>query len=99
MPVYRPNIPPHAAVVIRHFPPDLKASVKSALRCLSRDPRAGTPLAGELEGYWKYRVRRFRIVYTIDIRGKTLRVMAVGHRREIYDEAVRMVHERKRSEG
>ena len=44
-------------------------------------------------------MRRFRIVYTIDIRGKTLRVMAVGHRREIYDEAVRMVHERKRSEG
>ena len=38
MPVYRPNIPPHVAVVIRHFPPDIKASVKSALRYLSEIP-------------------------------------------------------------
>jgi hypothetical protein len=32
MAVYRPDIPPHVAEVIRHLVPDVKRSVKQALR-------------------------------------------------------------------
>ena len=63
---FRPAVPPRVAEVIRHLPPDLKRSVKHALRAISTDPHCGEPLQRELEGYWKYRVRRFRIVYRID---------------------------------
>ena len=91
MPLYRPEIPPHVRESIGHLPPDLKALIKSSLRFLAQNPRAGTPLIGDFHGYWKYRVRRFRIIYAIDTRGKSLRVMAVGHRREIYDEAARIL--------
>ena len=74
------------AEVIRHLPPEIKHGVKSALRALSIDPDLGSPLSGELEGLWTYRVRRFRIVYALDRERRKLDVWAVGHRRSIYDE-------------
>jgi mRNA interferase RelE/StbE len=81
-----PDIPPDVAHVIRGLPPDVKRSVKQAIRALSQDPQIGTPLIGELTGLWKYRARRFRIVYEVDqARGK-LRIAAVGHRKGIYEE-------------
>jgi len=85
MAVFRPDIPPHVAEVIRHLAPDLKRSVKQALRALSSDPFSGEPLLKELEGLRKYRVRRFRIVYAVDRRRRVLRIIAVGHRRAIYE--------------
>ena len=88
---FPPDIPPHVAEVIRHLPPDLKRSVKAALRALSADPETGDPLVRELEGFWKYRVRRFRIVYAIDRPRRVLRIMAVGHRRRVYEEVAELV--------
>ena len=86
MAVLRPDIPPHVAQVIRHLPPDLKRSVKQALRALSREPLSGQPLLRELEGLWKFRVRRFRIIYEVDRERRTIRIFAVGSRREVYEE-------------
>lgn len=91
---YRPDIPPHVAETVRHLPPDIKQSVKSALRLLSADPHAGVALVRELQGLWKYRVRRFRIVYAIHTRQRILRIMAVGHRRQIYEEIIERLRRR-----
>jgi len=88
---FRPAIPPRVAEVIRHLPPELKRSVKHALRAISTNPRCGEPLQKELEGFWKYRVRRFRIVYRIDRAGRFIRIVAVGHRRIIYEEVAEQV--------
>ena len=68
-----------------HLPPDVKRSLRQALRALSVRPEAGEPLRRELEGLWKYRVRRFCIVYEIDHADRTIRIVAVGHRRDIYE--------------
>jgi mRNA interferase RelE/StbE len=35
---------------------------------------------------WKYRVRRFRIVYAIDRKTRVIRLVAIGHRRYVYEE-------------
>ena len=48
----------------------------------------GAPLLRELSGLRKFKVRRFRIVYEIDAKTRTLRIFAVGHRREIYEDLV-----------
>ena len=85
MAVYRPDIPPHVAEVIRHLPPDIKRSVKQALRSLSADLISGVPLMRELSGLWKYKVRRFRIIYELDRKARIIRIYAVGHRREVYE--------------
>jgi mRNA interferase RelE/StbE len=49
----------------------------------------------ELEGLWKYRVRRFRIIYAIDRGNRILRIFAVGHRRTVYEMVAALV----RAEG
>ncbi len=92
---FRPDIPPHVSEVIRHLPPDLKRSVKQALRALSLDPFSGEPLLRELEGLRKYRVRRFRIVYALDRGRRIIRIFAVGHRREIYEKLAAQLRRRK----
>jgi mRNA interferase RelE/StbE len=53
---------------------------------VAADPESGEPLLRELHGLWKYRVRRFRIVYAIDRKTRVLRIMAVGNRQTIYEE-------------
>ncbi len=83
---YRLVIPPHVADVIRSLHPDLKRSVRNALRALGDDPSAGSPLRRELGRLWKFRVRRFRVVYAVDRSRRIIQVVAVGHRRTIYEE-------------
>lgn len=82
----RPDIPPHVAEIVRRLPPELKRGIKQALRSLSADPFAGVSLIGELTGLWRIKVRRFRIVYELDRKARVIRVFAVGHRREIYED-------------
>jgi mRNA interferase RelE/StbE len=59
--------------------------VRHALAALQTEPTLGTPLRNELEGLWRYRVRRYRIVYGIERSSRQVRVVAVGPRRAIYD--------------
>jgi mRNA interferase RelE/StbE len=72
--------------VIRHLPPEVKRAVKAAIRALAQDPAGGEPLHGELRGRFKYRVRRYRIVYAVDRDHRIVRILSVGHRRSIYEE-------------
>ena len=85
------DIPPRVADVLRHLPPDVKRSVKAALRAIGSDPSIGAPLERELKGLWRFRVRRFRIVYSVDRSRRIIRVMAVAHRRQIYDDLAQLV--------
>ena len=92
---YRPDIPPRVAEVIRHLPPEVKRGIKAAIRALSNDPAMGEPLQRELEGLLKYRVKRYRVVYALDRRSRAIRIMAVGHRRAVYEELADLVRRRR----
>jgi mRNA interferase RelE/StbE len=89
------QIPPVVADFVRHCHPDLRQSLKEALRALAADPSLGEPLKAELAGFWKYRVRRFRIVYELDHKARLLRVLAIGHRGSVYE---RLAESRRRRE-
>jgi mRNA-degrading endonuclease RelE of RelBE toxin-antitoxin system len=88
-------IPPPVAQTIRHLPPGVKRGVKQALRAIAEDPAAGEPLQRELASYLKYKVRRFRIVYSVDHRARTVRVLAVGARATIYEEVAEQLRRRR----
>ena len=83
---FRPDIPPHVAEILRSLHPNLKQSIKAAVRAIANDPECGEPLQRELDGLRKYRVRRFRIVYAIDRKIHVIRLMAIGHRQSIYED-------------
>jgi len=88
VPAWRIDVPPHVAEVIRHLPPEIKRGVKAALRAVAEDPSVGEPLRRDLQELWKYRVRRYRLVYAVERRERIVRIFAVGHRRGIYEEVV-----------
>ena len=47
-----------------HYGEDNLRSARMAIdELMSNEPGAGEPLQRELAGLWKYRVRRFRVVY------------------------------------
>ncbi len=94
---YCPDISPEVAKIVRHLPPDLKRSVKETLRHLSRNPTAGEPLRRELKGRWKYRVRRYRVIYAIEASRRVIRIMAVGPRAEIYERAAALFPARRQA--
>ena len=94
MRLFRPDIPPHVAEVIRSLHPDLKRSIKSAVRAIASNPECGEPLLRELDGLWKFRVRRFRIVYAIDRKTRVIRLVAIGHRRHVYEELTAQLREK-----
>ena len=96
MAAYRPIIPPHVGERLRHLSPDLKRGIREAIRAIAIDPGRGEPLKRELQGYMKYRVRRFRIVYRADHRAKTVAIMAVGPRRSVYEDVAAAVRPRSR---
>ena len=72
--------------VVRHLPPTLKRSVRAAIRALTANPQTGEPLRDELRGLFKFRVRRYRIVYRVLERPRVIRILAVGERRTVYEE-------------
>ena len=94
MPAYHVAIPPSVAGRIRHLSPDLKRAVRETIRAIADDPGRGEPLKRELSACLKYRVRRFRIVYRVDRDAKSVAILAVGHRRTIYEEFAAAVNPR-----
>ncbi len=53
---------------------------------LVRDPlRLGQPLKGKFRGLYRFRFGRYRIIYAVDSNLKTIRILKVGHRKEIYE--------------
>ena len=83
---YRVEILAHVEDAIRRLPPDIKRGVREAIRAIGLKPGRGEALRRELRNYMKCRVRRYRIIYHIDRSARRITLMAVGHRRTIYDE-------------
>jgi mRNA interferase RelE/StbE len=75
--------------LIRSLHPELKKKVKSGLRAIVTDPFAGKALRDELKGLRSFRIGRFRIVYRIS--GKRIEIAAVGPRKTIYEETLRLI--------
>ena len=53
---------------------------------LARDPIGlGKPLKQNLAGMFRYRYGDYRIIYVVNISEKSMAILEVGHRKEIYN--------------
>ncbi|MEK9141023.1 MAG: type II toxin-antitoxin system RelE/ParE family toxin [Nitrospirota bacterium] len=68
----------------------------SAARTIAANPECGEPLKRELDGLRKYRVRRFCVVYAVHQKTRIIRLMAVGHRRAVYEELIERLRRKTR---
>ena len=74
-----------AAEAFKRLNPEIRKQLKLGLKELADNPYAGKELQDELTEFRSYRIKRYRIVYSIHDGGRILKVYMVGHRREIYD--------------
>src|SRR5438093_1233270 len=66
----------------------LARKLARCFEALETDPRAGNNvkrLSGPLAGLYRYRVGDRRVVYAVDDGARTVTVITIAHRREVYD--------------
>ncbi|USQ74777.1 type II toxin-antitoxin system RelE family toxin [Ornithinimicrobium cryptoxanthini] len=82
---YRIDLSPAASRQLRKLDPSARRRVQAAIELLATDPRpsAAKKLVGGA-GEWRVRTGDYRIVYEINDGVLVILVLAVGHRREIY---------------
>ena len=83
---YAVEVAPAAVRQLRKLDPPARRRVQAAIELLADDPRP--PKARKLvggAGEWRVRTGDFRIVYEIYDGRLFVLVVAVGHRREVYD--------------
>jgi len=90
MEAYRLRVPGRIAELVRGLHPELKRKVRAGLDLIRTDPAAGKVLRDELAGLRSLRVGRFRIVYRLAAR-KVIDLVAIGPRRTIYEETLRLL--------
>ena len=71
---------------LERLPPQAAApGVEFLLGPLRENPaRVGHPLQRELEGLWSARRGPYRVVYGIDEPGRSVRVLRIDHRADVY---------------
>ena len=66
----------------------LARKLARCFRQLEREPRRHNAiklLTGDLAGYRRYRIGDWRVIYSIDDAPKTVAVLSVAHRKEVYE--------------
>ena len=83
---YRVEVAPAAVRQLRKLDPPVRRRIQAAIELLAEQPRpsGATKLVGG-EGEWRVRTGDYRIVYEIHDSMLLVLVVAVGHRRDIYD--------------
>ncbi len=67
------------------LPISVAAAVLETLDAIAENPRRlGKPLMLEHEGRLSARRGPYRIIYELDVEERTVRVLAIGHRRNVY---------------
>ena len=85
------RIAPTAANYLRRLPRKKQEAVAQALDYLCHvspfhhsNPKVIKPLKGEYKGLWRYRVGNVRIIYSIDEEKRTIHIVAIDSRGNVY---------------
>lgn len=81
--------------LIRTMHPDIKKKIKAALQTVLNDPHSGKELKDELEGLQSFKVGKLRVIYKTAKDKGIIEVVAVGPRKTIYEETLRLLQREK----
>jgi len=84
VPTYRLQLSSPATRALRDLPPGVKARITRQLDALQETPRpAGVKVLRGRERFLRLRVGDYRVVYAVDDSVRLVRVVVIGHRREV----------------
>lgn len=93
---YRLKVTDKTAELIRSLHPNLKTTIKTALKTIIEEPYSGKALKDGLEGLRSYRAKRFRIIYRVNPKSKQIDIVLIGPRKAIYEETFRLIQKEQR---
>ncbi len=81
---YSVEIVPKAEKEFSKLPAKVKSRVRSKILLLEDNPRPfGCKKLVETE-YYRIRIGDYRVVYSINDSGKTVKILSIAHRKEVY---------------
>ena len=69
----------------KKLPQDVRDRILRAIDEIVTNPLLGIKLRGELEGRWRWRIGKYRIIYLIDQTPQLVVFLDVGLRKTIYE--------------
>ncbi len=83
--IWRIAVMPPARRQFDKLPISVAAAVLETLEAIAENPRRlGKPLMFEHEGRFSARRGPYRIIYELEDQQRVVRVIAIGHRRDVY---------------
>ena len=95
MSMRRLKVSDETAALVRTLHPDIKRKIKAALQTVLNDPQSGKALKDELKGLQSFKVGKFRVVYKTAKDKGVIEVVAIGPRKTIYEETLRLLQREK----
>ncbi len=71
--------------LLKRLPPDRQKLLLERVSELESDAFLGKRLTGPLRGLMSLRVGDYRVIYHVDVPKNTIWLIAVGHRKSIYE--------------
>ena len=71
--------------------------IRTTLEELRNIPHAGSDLQEGLYGYKSFKLKRYRVLYSVNEEEKTIQVFHVGHRKDVYEQFNRLLNQLKES--
>ena len=89
---------PQPEAFIKSLAPDPRQEIRRAIKQLGAGKTAGLDLRmleGQLQGYMRFRIRTYRVVYSVSTptSGPTITLVAAGPRSTIYETVERLLAE------
>jgi len=82
--MYEVNIKPPAERFLRKLDKFFQKRLINKISELKINPFIGKPLVGNLSGFWRLRVDKYRILYKVEKQKLIVYVLDIGHRKNIY---------------
>jgi len=95
MSIRKLKMPDETAALVRTLHPGIKRKIKAALQVILNDPQSGKALKDELEGFQSFKVGKFRVIYKTATGKGIIEIVAIGPRKTIYEETLRLLKKEK----
>jgi len=93
--MYKINLTPTATQSFNDLHPEVRNQLKIALKALKQNPYSGKQLREELILFHSFKIKRYRIIYRVDDISQIVIIVALGHRRDIYEIATKLTQHEK----